>query len=72
MRKAQRMAPEKELDRYRWFRNAEIATLRIVGQETVQYVSNVNKYYVLFKLHEETERLRESSKQESLAKGAPR
>jgi hypothetical protein len=40
-----------------------------VGQETVQYVSNINKYYVLFKLYEEAERLRESSKQESLARG---
>ena len=72
IKKAQKMAEEMDLDRYRWFRNVEIATLRIVGQETAQYVSNVNKYYVLFKLHEETERLRESSKQESLAKGAPR
>ena len=61
-----------EHSRQRGFRNVEIATLRLVGQETVQYVSNINKYYVLFKLQEETERLRESSKQESLAKGKPR
>jgi membrane-bound lytic murein transglycosylase MltF len=72
IRRAQRLAEEMGLDRHRWFRNVEIATLRLVGQETVQYVSNINKYYVLFKLQEESERLRESSKQESLAKGEPR
>ena len=67
IRRARRLAQEMELDRYRWFRNVEMATLRTVGQETVQYVSNINKYYVLFKLYEETEKLRESSKQGSLA-----
>jgi membrane-bound lytic murein transglycosylase MltF len=72
IRKAQRLAEEMGLDRYLWFRNVEIATLRIVGQETVQYVSNINKYYVLFKLQEETERLRKSSKKRSLAKAEPR
>jgi membrane-bound lytic murein transglycosylase MltF len=68
IRRAQGLAQEMELDRYRWFRNVEMATLRIVGQEPVQYVSNINKYYVLFKLHEEAEKLRESSKQGSLAR----
>ena len=67
IRRARRLTQEMELDRYRWFRNVEMATLRTVGQETVQYVSNINKYYVLFKLYEETEKLRESSKQGSLA-----
>jgi membrane-bound lytic murein transglycosylase MltF len=72
IRRAQRLAQETGWDRYRWFRNVEIATLRLVGQETVQFVSNINKYYVLFKLQQETARLRASSKQESLAKGKPR
>ncbi len=67
IRRAQRLAQEMELDRYRWFRNVEMATLRLVGQETVQYVSSINKYYVLFKLYEETERLRKSNKQGPLA-----
>jgi membrane-bound lytic murein transglycosylase MltF len=68
IRRAQKLAQQMELDRYRWFRNVEMATLRLVGQETVQYVSNINKYYILFKLHEETRKLRESSKKGSLAK----
>ena len=32
-----------------WFRNVEMAVLRKVGQETVRYVSNINKYYVIYK-----------------------
>ena len=35
----------------RWFRNVELAALRLVGQETVNYVSNINKYYVTYRLH---------------------
>jgi membrane-bound lytic murein transglycosylase MltF len=66
IRKAQRLAKEMGLDRHRWFRNVEVAALQVTGQETVKYVSNINKYYVLFKLYEETQKLRESSKQ-----GAP-
>ena len=34
---------------FRWFRNVELATLKIVGQETVRYVSNINKYYVIYR-----------------------
>jgi len=38
-----------KLDPNRWFRNVELAVLRTVGQEPVQYVSNINKYYVIYK-----------------------
>ena len=33
----------------RWFRNVELATLKIVGQETVRYVSSINKYYAIYR-----------------------
>jgi membrane-bound lytic murein transglycosylase MltF len=72
IRRARNLAREMDLDRDRWFRNVEMATLRTVGQETVQYVSNINKYYVLFKLYEQTEKQRKSSKHESLARGKSR
>ena len=36
-------AEEMGLDPARWFRNVELAVLEIVGQETVQYVNNINK-----------------------------
>ncbi|MFN2356765.1 MAG: transporter substrate-binding domain-containing protein [Desulfotignum sp.] len=48
IRKAREMAGEMGLNRTKWFRNVELAALRIVGQETVRYVSNINKYYVLY------------------------
>jgi hypothetical protein len=38
-----------QLNRNRWFRNVEMAMLKIVGQETVGYVSNINKYYVIYR-----------------------
>jgi membrane-bound lytic murein transglycosylase MltF len=33
-----------------WFGNVELVTAKEVGQETVQYVSNIYKYYVAYKL----------------------
>ena len=48
MRRARRKAIRMQLDPNRWFRNVEIAMLKIVGQETVRYVSNINKYYVIY------------------------
>ncbi len=48
MRRARKMAGKMHLDPNRWFRNVEMAMLKIVGQETVRYVSNINKYYVIY------------------------
>jgi len=33
-----------------WFRNVEIIAARRIGQETVQYVSNIYKYYTAYRL----------------------
>ena len=41
-------AKEMGLDPNRWFRNVELTALQIIGQETVRYVSNINKYYVIY------------------------
>jgi membrane-bound lytic murein transglycosylase MltF len=49
IRKARALAEKMGLNKNKWFRNVEIATLRIVGQETVKYVSNINKYYILYR-----------------------
>ena len=46
--KARKMARKMGLNKNRWFRHVELATLRTIGMETVQYVSNINKYYVLY------------------------
>jgi membrane-bound lytic murein transglycosylase MltF len=49
IRQAREKAAKMQLDANRWFRNVELAVLRIIGRETVQYISNINKYYVIYK-----------------------
>jgi len=48
IQKVRALAEQMGLDKNKWFRNTEIAALRVIGQETVRYVSNINKYYVLY------------------------
>jgi len=43
-------AAEEGLDPNQWFGNVELVAAKDVGQETVQYVSNIYKYYVAYKL----------------------
>ncbi len=50
IQKARELAEKMGLDPDRWFRNVEIAALRLVGRETVRYVSNINKYYNVYKV----------------------
>ena len=38
------------LDPNVWFHNVEIAAAQVIGRETVQYVSNIYKYYIAYKL----------------------
>lgn len=38
------------LDPNQWFGNVELVAAKDIGQETVQYVSNIYKYYVAYKL----------------------
>jgi membrane-bound lytic murein transglycosylase MltF len=43
-------ARQKGLDPNLWFRNVEIVAAKRIGRETVQYVSNIYKYYVAYRL----------------------
>ena len=45
-----REAAQQGYDPSRWFDNVEIIAARRIGRETVQYVSNVFKYYVGYQL----------------------
>ena len=45
-----RLAAKIGYDKNKWFGNCEMAALRLVGQETVRYVRNINKYYVALKV----------------------
>ncbi len=50
LRKFRAKAKEMGLDPDLWFGNVENAAAEIVGRETVQYVSNIYKYYVAYEL----------------------
>jgi len=67
--RARSLAQKMGLDPNRWFRNVEMAALQIIGQETVRYVSNINKYYVIYQQASESldARQKEKKKLESKA-----
>jgi membrane-bound lytic murein transglycosylase MltF len=50
LRKFRRLAEKSGLDHNVWFGNVEHAAARVVGRETVDYVGNIYKYYVAYKL----------------------
>jgi membrane-bound lytic murein transglycosylase MltF len=49
---------EQGLDPNVWFQNVEILAAKDIGQETVQYVSNIYKYYAAYRLLTEREMAR--------------
>jgi membrane-bound lytic murein transglycosylase MltF len=59
--KMRRMAEKSGLDPNVWFDNVELAAAKIIGQETVRYVSNIYKYYVAYKMVEERTKERENA-----------
>ncbi len=46
-------AKKRGLDHNIWFDNVEDMALQYIGQETVQYVSNIHHYYIAYKLLDE-------------------
>lgn len=60
LRKFRKLAAKSGLDPNIWFGNVEHAAADIVGRETVQYVANIYKYYVAYRLA--TERAAERAK----------
>lgn len=43
-------AEEMGLDPNIWFDNVEVVAAKRIGRETVQYVSNIMKYYIAYKM----------------------
>ena len=39
-----------------WFHNVEVAAAKVIGRETVQYVSNIYKYYIAYRMITEQEK----------------
>ena len=61
--KLRKMATEQGLDPNVWFGNVELMAAKDIGQETVQYVSNIFKYYIAYKTTLEQDAIREKAKQ---------
>jgi membrane-bound lytic murein transglycosylase MltF len=57
-------AENNGLDPNIWFRNVEIMAAKRIGRETVQYVSNIYKYYTAYRLIMEKLQLKEEAKKE--------
>ncbi|UCD33284.1 MAG: lytic transglycosylase F, partial [Desulfobacterales bacterium] len=50
VKRLRKEALQMGLDPNVWFRNVEVVAARRIGRETVQYVSNIYKYYIAYKL----------------------
>jgi membrane-bound lytic murein transglycosylase MltF len=48
-----RIAKKRRLNPNRWFYNVEEIASEKIGRETVEYVSNITKYYIAYKLYYE-------------------
>jgi membrane-bound lytic murein transglycosylase MltF len=51
-------AAKRGLDPNQWFNNVELVTAEVIGRETVQYVSNIYKYYLAYRLLNEQQEQR--------------
>lgn len=49
------------LDPNKWFGNVELEVAEDVGQETVNYVSNIYKYYIAYKLTAEQKQMKQTA-----------
>jgi membrane-bound lytic murein transglycosylase MltF len=56
-------AEKRGLDPNVWFDNVEFVAAERIGRETVQYVSNIYKYYIAYKLLEESLLAKQAAKQ---------
>jgi len=59
--KVRKKASEMGLNDDKWFQNVEVAAAHYIGQETVQYVSNVYKYYICYRMALEREREKQAA-----------
>jgi membrane-bound lytic murein transglycosylase MltF len=60
-------AKQTGLDPNRWFNHVERIAAKRIGRETVQYVSNIFKYYIAYRLLEDERQERERAKQQKPA-----
>jgi len=66
-----REAAAKGLDPDKWFNNVELLAAEQIGRETVQYVSNIYKYYIAYRLVLDRAQERNAAKTSATAASAP-
>ena len=54
-------AEEHGLDPNKWFQNVELVAAKRIGRETVQYVSNIYKYWIAYSMVIEREKVRKAA-----------
>ncbi|HJS72805.1 MAG TPA: transglycosylase SLT domain-containing protein, partial [Vicinamibacteria bacterium] len=55
-------AEEQGLNPNKWFNNVELIAAKRIGRETVQYVSNIYKYYLAYQMVVRQQELRKEAK----------
>ena len=58
-----KLATKRGLDPNKWFNSVELIAAEKVGRETVQYVSNIFKYYLAYRMVEEEREARAKAKE---------
>ncbi len=64
IRSLQAKAKKLGLNQFVWFSNMERVVLRYVGREPVRYVSNIHKYYVAYRMLEQSQHRRKRELQD--------
>jgi membrane-bound lytic murein transglycosylase MltF len=62
IRQLRTKAAERGLDPNKWFNNVEIVAAESIGRETVQYVSNIYKYYLAYQMALEQMKQRDAAR----------
>jgi membrane-bound lytic murein transglycosylase MltF len=62
VRSLRKEAEKRGLDPNVWFNNVELVAAEKIGRETVEYVSNIYKYYLAYKMLEEQRVAREQAR----------
>lgn len=62
VRRLQRLAEERGYDPNIWFDNVEVIAAEVIGRETVQYVSNIYKYYLTYQMINRQSALRKAAR----------
>jgi len=60
-----KLAAERGLDPNRWFYNVEVVTQEKVGGEPVEYVTNIHRYYMAYRLSDRLEAEEDARRKES-------